>query len=213
MHKIKTIIIATILSAFAIFSANAQVSAGLTVKGVSLDATGSESTSTDSRSETLEAILGSLFIEYSMGPVGIGVEWIPYNIESETVTNDRSGESVDTGTTLVQVDLEDNVGAYILVDLGDTGAYAKLGASYSEVITNESINTGTTYANDELIGYHVSLGMEREVMDVSMRLEATLSEYDNVQIGGLDQEGGVANTVTVNGLDGYSVGLSVLKNF
>ena len=214
MHKLKTIIIATILSTFAIFSASAQVSVGINVKGVSLDANGSETQSNESRTETLEAAVGSIFIEYKiMDLVSIGVEAIPYDIESETVTNNRDEEQVDTGNTTVQVDLESNVGAYLMAPLGSEGVYAKLGVTHSDIITNENMNTGTKYGNDDLWGTHLSLGFERDVSDVTMRLEATISEYEDVKIGGADSEGGQGNVVTVSGMDGYSAGVSLVKGF
>ena len=214
MHKIKTIIIATILSTFAIFSASAQVSVGINVKGVSLDANGSETQSNESRTETLEAVVGSIFIEYKiMDLVSIGVESIPYDIDSETVTNNRDGEQVDTGNTTVQVDLESNYGAYLMAPLGSEGVYAKLGVTHSDIITNENMATSTKYGNDDLWGTHLSLGFERDVSDVTMRLEATLSEYEDVKIGGADNEGGQGNVVTVSGMDGYSVGVSIVKGF
>ena len=151
MHKFKTIIIATILSTFAIFSASAQVSLGINVKGVSLDAKGSETTSSETRQETLEAIVGSIFAEYKiMDLFSVGVEMIPYDIESETVTNNRDGEKVDTGNTTVQVDLESNVGVYVMVPLGDQGVYVKGGYTHSDIVTNENMNTSTTYGNDDL---------------------------------------------------------------
>ncbi len=214
MHKFKTIIIATILSTFAIFSASAQVSLGINVKGVSLDAKGSETTSSETRQETLEAIVGSIFAEYKiMDLFSVGVEMIPYDIESETVTNNRDGETVDTGTSTVQVDLESNVGVYVMVPLGDQGVYVKGGYTHSDIVTNENMNTSTTYGNDDLWGTHVSLGFERDVMEATVRLEGTFSEYENVKIGGADNEGGQGNIVTVSGMDGYSVGISLLKSF
>ncbi len=214
MHKFKTIIIATILSVFAMVSSNAQVSLGINVKGVSLDAKGSESTSSETRSETLEAIVGSIFAEYKvMDLFSVGVEMIPYDIESETVTNNRDGETVDTGNTTVQVDLESNVGMYLMAPLGDQGVYAKIGVTHSDIITNESMNTGTKYGNDDLWGQHISLGFERDVMEATVRLEGTFSDYDDVKIGGADNENGQGNVVTVSGMDGYSVGVSLVKSF
>ena len=121
---------------------------GINVKGVSLDAKGSETTSDQTRQETLEAIVGSVFAEYKiMDLFSIGVEMIPYDIESETVTNNRDGETVDTGNSTVQVDLESNVGVYLMIPLGDQGVYVKGGYTHSDVITNENMNTGTKYGS------------------------------------------------------------------
>ena len=100
-----------------------------------------------------------------------------------------------------------------MVPLGDQGVYVKGGYTHSDIVTNENMNTSTTYGNDDLWGTHVSLGFERDVMEATVRLEGTFSEYENVKIGGADNEGGQGNIVTVSGMDGYSVGISLLKSF
>ena len=139
MNKIKTIVLAATFAVFGLFSANAidVFSAGISLKGVELSGDGSESTSTQTRSETVQAAVGEIFAEarYNMISVGVGV--IPYSIESETTSNVRGTNLTDQGTTKVQVDLEDNFSAYVLLHLGDSGVYLKGMGTISDVITNE----------------------------------------------------------------------------
>ena len=174
MNKIKTIAIAIFLSALTSY-ANAQVSAGISVTGHQMDPSASETTSSNSRSETLGAIIGTVFVEYQVGPVGIGVEYMPYTIDSETATRVDDQSPVDTGTTTVQVDIENNVGLYATIGLGDGPAYLKIGGSYADLITNESMGaTSSNYPNSELIGAHASIGAQFDVNEFFIRTEASV---------------------------------------
>ena len=181
MNKIKTIVLAATFAVFGLFSANAiEFSAGISLKGVELNGDGSESTSTQTRSETVQAAVGEIFAEarYNMISVGVGV--IPYSIESETTSNVRGTNLTDQGTTKVQVDLENNYSAYVLLHLGDSGVYLKGMGTISDVITNESMATGSKYGNDELQGTHLGIGYEHELDTVSVRVEAMVSDYEAI---------------------------------
>ena len=212
MNKIKTIAIAIFLSALTSY-ANAQVSAGISVTGHQMDPSASETTSSNSRSETLGAIIGTVFVEYQVGPVGIGVEYMPYTIDSETATRVDDQSPVDTGTTTVQVDIENNVGLYATIGLGDGPAYLKIGGSYADLITNESMGaTSSNYPNSELIGAHASIGAQFDVNEFFIRTEAGYSQYEDVVASGRDGDG-VANKITVSSLDGPHARISIGKSF
>ena len=213
MNKIKTIVLAATFAVFGLFSANAiEFSAGISLKGVELNGDGSESTSTQTRSETVQAAVGEIFAEarYNMISVGVGV--IPYSIESETTSNVRGTNLTDQGTTKVQVDLEDNYSAYVLVHLGDSGVYLKGMGTISDVITNESMATGSKYGNDELQGTHLGIGYEHELDTVSVRGEVMVSDYEAIDITSSNNDGD-PNRIEIQGMDGTSVALSVVKSF
>ena len=213
MNKIKTIVLAATFAVFGLFSANAiEFSAGISLKGVELNGDGSESTSTQTRSETVQAAVGEIFAEarYNMISVGVGV--IPYSIESETTSNVRGTNLTDQGTTKVQVDLENNYSAYVLLHLGDSGVYLKGMGTISDVITNESMATGSKYGNDELQGTHLGIGYEHELDTVSVRVEAMVSDYEAIDITSSNNDGD-PNRIEVQGMDGTSVALSVAKSF
>ena len=216
MNKIKTIVLAATFAVFGLFSANAidaiEFSAGISLKGVELSGDGSESTSTQTRSETVQAAVGEIFAEarYNMISVGVGV--IPYSIESETTSNVRGTNLTDQGTTKVQVDLEDNFSAYVLLHLGDSGVYLKGMGTISDVITNESMATGSKYGNDGLQGNHLGIGYEHELDTVSVRVEAMVSDYEAIDITSSNNDGD-PNRIEIQGMDGTSVALSVVKSF
>ena len=155
-----------------------------------------------------------MFVEAEMdNGFAIGFDYAPIDVESETSTNAKTGPGqTDSGTTTVQVDIVDNKMIYAIVPLMDTGIYIKAGASEADLNTNESMLTGSNYPDATLDGTHVSIGFERDTGDYAVRLEAGISEYDDVTITGTDGDGD-ANTITVNGLDGQHVRLSLVKAF
>ncbi len=212
MNKIKTIAIAIFLSSLTTL-ASAEWRAGVSGAALSLeDVKGSETTSTDTRTETLEAMFASVFVEKNLGPVTIGLDVIPYNIESETNTNDRTGDAVDTGTNSVQVDIETHATLYAILGLGDSPAYIKAGMSYANIATNESMASGSKYDDADLEGYHFSLGVQRELDNSFVRLEIGHSSYDDVSITA-NGDGNNPNKVTVAGMEGPHARISIGKSF
>ena len=212
MNKIKTIAIAIFLSSLATL-ASAEWRAGINGVGVTLDdVKGQETTSTETRSETLEAMYASVFVEKDLGPIAIGLDVIPYNIESETNTNERTNDAVDSGTNSVQVDIETHATLYAILGLGDSPAYIKAGMSYANLATNESMATSSKYDDADLEGYHLSLGVQRELDNAFVRLEAGYSSYDDVSITATG-DGANPNKVTVSGMEGPHARISIGKSF
>ena len=213
-NKIKYLLVSAIFAMFATASV-AQVSVGISGTGFSADATGSETQDTSqSRDETLEAAYGSVFIEYDFGGFSVGIDAIPYTIDSETATNDQSNAKVDSGTNTVQVDIENVVTLYGIVPLSDTGAYLKAGIIQGDLITNEAMGaTSTSYPDADLDGETVMIGYAYDTgAGATVRLEAGLTDYDDVSVTGTGGDG-TANTVTLSGLDGTTVRLSIVKAF
>jgi len=213
MNKLKTIAIAIFLSTLTSVG-YADWSAGVNLGGIAMKSVkGQETTNpSKSRSEDLEALYGSLFVEKNLGAVTLGLDVIPYNIETETVTNSRSGEAVDTGTTEVQADIEMHSTLYALINLGDSPAYVKVGASYANIATNEKMATSTTYPDADMWGGHVSLGAQFEVNEIFVRAEAGFSQYEDIDVSSSGGDG-AANKVTVSGLDGPHARISIGKTF
>lgn len=213
MKKLQTLILGLFFVASSTIAS--AVNVGVTVTGVALDEVkGSETTSSQTRSEDLAVAYGSVFVEAEMdNGFAIGFDYAPIDVESETSTNAQTGPGLtDSGTTTVQVDIVDNKMIYAIVPLMDTGIYIKAGASEADLKTNESMLTGSSYPDATLDGTHVSIGFERDAGDFAVRLEAGISEYDDVTVTGTGGDGD-ANTITVNGLDGQHVRVSLVKAF
>ena len=48
------------------------------------------------------------------------------------------------------------------------------------MVVNENFNSSQTYSDEEIIGGHLSIGVERDLGDVFIRGEAGVSEYEKV---------------------------------
>ena len=217
MKKITTLVLATILSAITTF-ANAEWSAGITGTGVSMDASAKEDGKTKAdvtRDETLEAMFGSIFLEYNFGPASVGLDVMPYTFETEKVTNVRTDNNIDTasndqGTTTAHLEVDYNTMLYVLAPLGDAGVYAKVGASFADVTSVESTATSTSYPDDELIGGHISLGYQANMQDgIFVRAEVGYSEYDDLSGTSSSQR----TKVQINNLSGEHARISIGKAF
>ena len=212
MNKIKTIVIGLILSALTTF-AYAEFRVGITGSGVSFDdVKGSETTSNQTETDTLEAILPSIFVEKGFGPLTLGIDILPYKIEGETVTNDQSGSFVDQGSNNVTVDIDEHYKVYALLGLGDSPVYLKVAYTEADVLTEETMHTGSSYPNAELEGTYVGLGAERDLDNAFIRVEAGFSSYDDISVTGTGGDDD-ANTVTVSGIDGFEAKISIGKAF
>ena len=68
-----------------------------------------------------------------------------------------------------------------VIDVPFGGLYLKAAISEVDVKTGEQLATGASYPDTTTDGFHIGLGIEREVGGLSMRVEVMGSEYDNVQ--------------------------------
>tara|TARA_Y100000768_G_scaffold104137_1_gene76232 strand:+ start:619 stop:1260 length:642 start_codon:yes stop_codon:yes gene_type:complete len=181
-------ILATIVPMlFFVSFATADMKIGISGTGALFeDAKGTEENQGQVADETAElgAVYGTIFIEAKVFDMfSIGIDYMPMAIEGETVTNARSsdGGNADVGTNNASVDIEDHTTLYAIVPLGSDGVYAKLGASYADVVVNENNFRNTTYSDEELYGGHISLGYERDFSGTFIRGEAGYSEYATVE--------------------------------
>ena len=190
MKTIKTILITLLFAGFSTFS-YAEGKMGLTITG--LDATGDAAEMSrgveQTRSEDIQGVFASFFIEKDLGTMSIGLDIAPYDIASGSVTNVRAaGGAANAQTNTASVEINDNFGVYGTMDLGDTGAYIKaMVSSHTMEATTTIMNktttdtqTNSTYPSETFYGGHLSLGMERDLGDVFIRGEVGASEYEKV---------------------------------
>ena len=190
MKKIKTILITLLFAGFSTFS-YAEGKMGLTITG--LDASGDAAEMSrgveQTRSEDIQGVFATFFIEKDLGPMSVGLDINPMDIASGSVTNVRSaGGSFSSQTNTAEVEINDNIGLYGIMNLGDTGAYVKaMVSSHNMEATTTIMNktttdtqTNSTYPSERFLGGHISIGVERDLGDVFIRGEAGLSEYEKV---------------------------------
>jgi hypothetical protein len=169
-----------------------------------------KNTATDGDEAKGEFVLGSLFIEKTIGDkFAIGFDYVPMSAETETTENIQTdGGSSKTNT--VQVDFEDLMTIYGTLSFTDN-VYAKIGYSEVDAVTNEKLATGGSYGNATLEGYVIGLGYNRDLdSGAFVRVEANYMDFDGVT---LTNSADSTKSVSADGFDGYGARISVGKSF
>ncbi len=157
----------------------------------------------------------SIFAEYDHGPVSIGIQ-LNGDVKTPEATNiqqsDASGSTQNTNTVSATFSKEKML--YAIVDVPFGGLYLKAAISEVDVKTQEQLGTGGNYPDTNTDGFHVGIGIEREVGGLSMRVEVMGSDYDDVQA--TDENAAsdeTAKVVKINDMIGARATISLLKSF
>jgi hypothetical protein len=222
----KKTLIGLVISMFWFASASADVGARLGVTGnaalyaataTELD-TGSHGTTTDfdesqTQSEYLGLVYGSVFAEVGFGPVFVGVDYMPGSIDTEeasTTVGDKTTSDTSTDVTnKVSVEFENLTNFYAGVRILDS-FFFKAGSLSVDLNTKESLGTGSSYGNTSVDGTMMAVGMDK-VLDNGMffRVEGQYSEFDSAS---LTSSSG-SQKITMESLDGVVGKLSIGKAF
>ena len=158
--------------------------------------------------------VGSVFIEYTTGPITFGID---YNIEDVTTPSNTNmqftGGASDSQVNLtntVKASFENHTTAYIMMPVWG-GLYAKVGGIYVDINTQEALGTGGNYGNTDTTGFTVGLGFAHEVQDgFSVRGEVLGARYDDVSV---TNSANTTTSVHITEMMGASARLSVVKTF
>ena len=202
---------------FAFSNANAiGVNVGISGQLGVFEATATETEDTNDRAtDSGMAVFGygSIFVEKTLGQyLTVGIDYVPATLESETtekLTTDRTTSATDTAVTQnVQVDFEDLTTFYVNLNLNEN-FYLKAGIAKVDVITNESLGTGSTYGNADLDGTVFGAGYNKNFDNgLFLRAEGTYQEFDGVTINGSGD-----TSVTADEINGASAKISIGKSF
>ena len=163
-------------------------------------------------SEHGEAAWPSIFIEKTLGDsFAIGVDYVPAALETDTVETskqDKDGSATATSrTNTVQIDFEDLTTVYIALNVTDN-MYIKAGIVTVDVITNEKLETGSTYGNTDLDGTQFGFGINNEFGNgMFIRAEGSYMTFDGASLSSND------NKITLSNLDGLTGKLAIGKSF
>ena len=208
-------------------SADAGVNIGISGQGALFAATATETdvgpnaTEKNQESELLGLAYASIFIEKELGPVFIGIDYVPSEIETEEASstrNDCGAASQDAGcpsgvftvqTNKVKVEFSDFVTAYAGVTIGET-FYAKAGVITVDLETKESLGTGSEYGNTSMDGIMVGIGGQTTLDNgMFIRAEANFMEFDPVSL----TSDTTVNKITLDELNGVSGKVSIGTSF
>ena len=213
MKKIITILFASIIfttSAFAGGLIGLKVGNG-ELEGTKLKVTNTLAPHDAQETKSIDNVYGAIFAEVGLGdsPINFGLELVPLT-GTVSVVNDDSDASVE---------LSNLTTAYLLAAKGlDNGGsvYAKLGYSHADIDAAKQSN-GTTTVNsftDSLEGPMFGVGFQSPENDKGLvfRAEATLSEYDDVQVKTTDADG-LVETKKANDITFQTFTVSIAKKF
>lgn len=198
MNKIITILSLTLLS---FMPAYAGVNIGASMNAGVFHGTGEENENGEKSKEdaTGAAAYASVFVEAGGERFAVGIDYVPQGLESETaetVVDDIQDKSTTSArkTNKVQVDFEDLTTLYVSLNLTEN-FYVKAGLVTVDVITKESLGTGSKYGNGDLdgtmygVGYHSEFGngmfarIEGSVMDLGgQKLTSTTNSDNTVEL-------------------------------
>ena len=210
-----------ILTVFSFTSAANAVGLNIGVSGVAggVEATGTETEATGKEERTIVGAIAyaSVFAEFQANDIfAVGVDYVPQSLESDTVEEARAdlkGKTAGASSTVnnnVQVDFDDYITAYIRLNVTEN-LYVKAGVSEVEMITNESLGTGSKYANATLDGNMVGFGYDKDLDNgVFVRLEASYFNFDGTK---LTSSTNSDNTVEIDEINGVAGRISLGKSF
>ena len=162
----KIIAILTPLFLLASITAKADVGMGITGAFHSFDASGTETTRDSNQkndgSHTHDVLVPELFVEAINESLTLGLSYIPVRelgSKSRTDAESPSDSDSDDGTYTAKAELENVIQLYADIPLGSYPFYVKLGMQHVTLSTLESLNSGTTYPDADLMGYTYGLGL------------------------------------------------------
>ena len=216
MKKI-LIICASILLAFTNVNA-IEKRIGIAAGFTNVEGSGTETLKDSSKkaSKTVDdnTIIPSIFFELAAdNGFGLGIEHVPGS--ADIGTGSRSDDDAETsGGNKASAEIDGLTSLYAIKTF-DNGLFLKVGMTQTDVITKETLNTGSTYGNKSVEGTLVGIGMHK-VGDtgVFFRASAEYTDYDSFKLtsGTADAVTGTTNTIDAD-VDTTAFKISIGKAF
>ena len=214
----KTIYILLSFLFISLQSAKAEVGFGVTGALHMFDASGTETTRTSFEknpgSHTEQVVVPELFLEAITENGGaVGVSFIPTRELGSKSRTDSNSEG-DSGTYTGKAELDNvfQVYADIPTSLSIAGydIYTKVGIQHATISTLESLNSGSTYPDQDVFGLTIGLGTKADLQNnFYYKAEAT---YTNFEDYSSDSDSGTGNRVEAE-LEDIAVKLSIGRKF
>ena len=214
MKKLIIAFLAMSLGSFSMASAELGVNIGVSGQMGVFVADGSESEKgTLARSNTTTLVAyQSVFIEKTLGSrLTIGYDYVPASLSTDTAESTRclTLNCATTGVNSVKADFEDLTTVYAALNITEN-FYIKGGMVTVDVITKESLATGSAYGNTSLDGEMYGAGYNYDFSNgVFLRAEANVMMMDGVTLTSTTNSDNVIKLDHLNGANGkVSIGKS-----
>jgi len=154
---------------------------------------------------------GSVFIEKTLGDrFSFGIDYVPSALSTDTVESVRGVPAAAPVTNTLQIDFKDLTTFYVALNVTEN-MYLKAGMTTVDVITNESLETGSSYGNTDLDGTLLGVGYNRDFDNTMfVRVEGNYMNFDGTS---LTSTTNANNVVTLKNLDGVTGKISIGKSF
>ena len=161
-------------------------------------------------SGSADHMYGAIFAELNINesPLNLGFELVPLT-GTISVVNDDSDASVEVGNLRT-------IYALAAKEIGGGSIYAKLGYSSADIDNAKQSNGTTTITSftDALEGPMMGIGFQTgEFNGLVFRAEATLTEFDDVEVKTTDTIDDLVETKKANDIEFQTITLSVAKTF
>jgi hypothetical protein len=197
-------------------SAKAEMGIGISGAMHLIDGTGSETTRTsnqvNSGSHDETATVPEVFIEaISDNGLAVGISYIPTRDMGSKSRSDTNSEG-DTGTYKATAELDNVFKFYTDIPAGSIAGYptyVHLGIQHVTLSTLESLNSGATYPNKDLLGATVGLGTKGDLPfgnNLYYKGEVTYTNFETYEADG------AGNKVSAD-LEDYAARLSIGYKF
>ena len=151
---------------------------------------------------------GSVFAEVGNEIFSVGIDHVPGKIETpQNVSNDGANQN------RVSADFDKLTTYYAKLNIPQLGGtYIKVGYSTVDVIVNEAMNSGSTYADTDTNGMTYGIGYSKDIgmAGISLRAEIAYSTYDDVKASNNATN---LNTIDVTDMIGGRGTISIVKSF
>ena len=217
MKRFITILLSFLFISFQ--SVKAEVGIGVTGAYHMLEADGTETTRNsgelNSGNHSEDVLVPELFLEtITDDGLAMGVSYIPTRDMGSKSRSDTNGEG-DTGTYKAAAELDNVVQFYIdypLAERNGATIYGKVGLQHATIVTLESLNSGSTYPNEDVLGYTLGVGAKGDLPygnNLYYKAEAAYTDFEDYSE---QDEDGTGNKVEAD-LEDFALKLSVGYKF
>ncbi len=190
MRKIITILLSFLFISFQ--SAKAEFGIGVTGAFHMIEADGTETTRQSGQrnngSHSEDVVVPELFVETFLdGGYTFGLSYIPTREMGSKSRSDTStsGDGQDTGTYTAKAELDNVIQIYTDFPLTELAGYAihgKLGIQHATVVTLESLNSGSTYPDEDVFGLTIGFGTKGDIgSNTYYKAEASYTKFEDYE--------------------------------
>ena len=219
MNILKITLVTVISSFLMILSSNAlEKRIGVAAGYMNVEGSGTEtlkdSSKTASKNVDENTLIPSIFAEIAAdNGFGLGIEHVPGT--ASIGTGSRADDDAETTAgNKASAEIDGLTSVYVIKTF-DNGFFVKAGMTQTDVITTETLGTGSTYGNKSVDGKLIGFGIHK-VRDngIFFRASAEYTDYDSFKLtsGVADAVSGTTNTIDAS-VDTSAFKLSIGKAF